>query len=100
MMILDMAMSMPQTKEYLGKIPSGLDALAKSFNTDECFIMVRKKKFETGEEKGVICIMGMVEGRLTLLSDENGKPAEYIVDESAIAMIREKMDNHKEEIDN
>lgn len=96
-MMLDMAMSMPQTKEYLGKIPQGLHSLAKSFNTDKCFIMIGIKEITPGVEKGVIQIMGIVDGRLSLLNNEKGEPAEYVVDESAIAMIRERMDKQREE---
>lgn len=95
-MLLDMAMSMPQTKEYLGKIPAGLSSLAKSFNVDKCFIMIGIKEVTPGVEKGVIQIMGIVEGKLKLLNNEKGEPAEYVVDESAIAMIRERMDNAKD----
>lgn len=96
-MMLDMALSIPQTKEYLKKVPQGLKSLASSFGTEKCYIVIGIKPLETGEEKGVISIMAHVDGKLSTLKDANGNPAEYIIDESAIAMIREKMDRERED---
>ncbi len=104
-MILDLAMSMPQTKEYLNKIPEGMKSLARSFGQEDAYLMVRIKKIPSEKdptqfvEKAVIAVMGIVNGSLTVLKNEKGELAEYTIDESAIAMIRQRIEKERESQD-
>ncbi len=104
-MILDMALSIPQTKEYINKIPEGMKSLARSFGQEDAYLMVRVKKMPLEKdpsqfvEKAVIAVMGIVDGSLSVLKNEKGELAEYIIDESAITMIRKRMEKEREEKD-
>jgi hypothetical protein len=71
---------------YLGKISDGLDAMAKEFGVNECFLMIRTKMIPSEknpsvlEKKPMLVFMAAENGSLVTLKDKKGKLAEYPIE--------------------
>jgi hypothetical protein len=93
-------MAIKTVSPYLNKITDGLDAMAKEFGVEECYLMIRKKVIiENNTQKSIATLMFMSrnqEGGLYLLKDKQGNPAEYPIEKLVDLISGESMSEEED----
>ncbi len=100
-MILNMAM--PLVEKNLHRVPEGLKSLAAEYGVSEVYLMVRNKTVPSDKdpniliEKAFFSIMGIVDGKFSILKNKDGADAEYGIDKNGIDFIMSKMSSSDDE---
>lgn len=72
-----MKMAMKFVEPHLNKIPTWLEAMAKDFEVEECYLMVRSKTDADGNKIPTMVVMGKKDGALIVVKDKEGNNVEY-----------------------
>lgn len=86
-----MKMAMKFVEPHLNKIPEWLKTMAKEFQVEECFLMVRSKLNAEGKEIPTMVVMGRKNGSLIVVKDKDGKDVEFGI-ESLLGLNIEEND--------
>ncbi len=96
--------SIPQKtiESALEKIPLGLDMIAKEYNQEEIFLMIRKKKVFVSEtevkELAFLVIMHNNNGSLAVV-EKDGQKAEYPIDRDKLQLLLNMFNGSNQEED-